>query len=400
MSAASTAIFAIYAIYNGVIKDSIKVSLTTTPKWSRSRLDTGEAVMGLSLADPYLNKGNFSGLYKAKLANMNIDILAALGKDPELTSDIWARGKLAQYISGIMAARQEQTPTSFYGYNLVNILKKQLAKSIEYFRTNRFALSLMAIALCQQNETFGTQYEEILTANPGSYIYGIDEASMITMACVCLNTTNCSIAAEISAKTVSRRLTEDNLNVYSVGLAAQALIATENVTYKTQIENAVKDIRNKTNIPATMNSGLGVSQILPPIANKSFLDIVHLPPLYTTTPSDTGTTSLGIFITVEDLIMTNTTTQYSANVSVTTNPTLLQAMIALQEHPASNFSFETIQTSLGPLVITVNDITRNETNMFWQILLAPDKPLKQGVAATFPDDGDHYIFNLTFFRRP
>ncbi|OWF52717.1 hypothetical protein KP79_PYT08225 [Mizuhopecten yessoensis] len=130
-----------------------------------------------------------------------------------------------------------------------------------------------------------------------------------------------------------------------------------------------------------MDHGLGVSQILPPFANRSFLDIVRLPPLGflvsgpTTKPVET---ILRIFFTVEDPIMTSTTQQDNVTVAVPLNHTLLQAMQAFQAQPNSCFSFETIQTSLGPLVISMNGITRVENSNFWFILLAPDRPLQQG----------------------
>ncbi|OWF52718.1 hypothetical protein KP79_PYT08226 [Mizuhopecten yessoensis] len=146
-----------------------------------------------------------------------------------------------------MAARQEQTPSSFFGYNLTSILQAQLILSEEYFRVNRFALSLMAIALCQQNETFGQQFEDILTAHPGTYLYGIDEASMITLACLCLNTQGCSSAAQDAEKFVSKNL-KSSLNVYSLGLGSQALIATEKPVYLRQIRNAVCAIKRKLDI--------------------------------------------------------------------------------------------------------------------------------------------------------
>ncbi|XP_021343525.1 transcobalamin-2-like isoform X2 [Mizuhopecten yessoensis] len=376
---------------NETVEESIRVSLTTTPPWSPGRRDTGEAVIGVTLADPDVYRGKFHVHYQAKVLSMNIDVLAALGQDPDLTSVEWASGKLAHYVIGIVAARQEQTPSSFYGYNLVSILQKQLILSEDQFRKNRFKLSWMAIALCQQNATFDQKFEDILTANPGTYYYGIDEASMITMACLCLNTTGCSSAANAAEKFVSENL-KTGLNVYSLGLGAQALIATGKTSYLPQIQKAVTEIKSKLrNVVEKMNNGLGVSQILPPFAKRSLLDIACLPPLGQT---------IEIFFTVEDLIMTNTTRQYNVVVSVPPNPTLLQSMQALQAQPDSEFSFGTISTSLGPMVITINGITRDENSNYWKILTAPDIPLEQGVAETYHKDGKRYIFNLTALNRP
>ncbi|XP_021348736.1 transcobalamin-2-like [Mizuhopecten yessoensis] len=98
--------------------------------------------------------------------------------------------------------------------------------------------------------------------------------------------------------------------------------------------------------------------------------------------------------------MTSTTQQDNVTVAVPLNHTLLQAMQAFQAQPNSCFSFETIQTSLGPLVISMNGITRVENSNFWFILLAPDRPLQQGVAETFPKNGERYIFRLTALNNP
>ncbi|XP_033737973.1 cobalamin binding intrinsic factor-like [Pecten maximus] len=381
------------------IMESVQVSLSTTPGWSHYRLDTAEAIIGVTLAYPEAYDEHRSA-YLAKLANMNIDIQAALINDSELTSTVWSRGKLAQYISGILVSGQHETAHSYYGTtNLLDILQNHLVRSIDYFRINRFALSWMALAMCQHNKTFDRQYEDILTAHPGTYTFGIDEAAMITMACTCLNTTTSLPAAHVAADIIAMEIQKENntLNEYSLGLAAQALISIKNESYEDQIAKAKMGIVSKIKISDIMKDGLAASHILPALADMSYIDIGINPPIPRVTDTTTDMVMLEIVITMDDPILTNTTKRWDANVSVTKQPTLLQAMHALQAQASSGFSFETTPTSFGPMVITIDGITRNETNMYWRILLAPDTPLSKGVVGTNPQNGEHYIFRLTTF---
>ncbi|XP_021348744.1 transcobalamin-2-like [Mizuhopecten yessoensis] len=382
-----------------VIKESVLVSLMSTPEWSPYRLDTAEAIIGVTLGYPEAFEEHKSE-YFGKLANMNIDLLAALKNDSELSNNVWSRGKLAQYISAIVVACPHEAATAYYGTdNLLDILQKQLQSSVDYFRINRFALSWMALAMCQHNRTFDSLYEDILTAHPGTYTFGTDEASMITMACVCLKTETCSSAAQVAADLVSQEIQKENntLNVYSLGLAAQALISTKNASYANQISKAKMGIMLKLDVKETMKYGLAASHILPALADMSYLDIEIHPPVPGKLNPSTEMMMLSITITMKDYILTNITKQWNAHVSVPTKPTLLQVMTALQDQPSSTFSFGTAQTSFGPSVVTIDGITRNETNMYWRSMTAPDTPLQQGVAKTYPVDGDHYIFELTYF---
>ncbi|XP_060072582.1 transcobalamin-2-like [Ylistrum balloti] len=348
-----------------VTKECVQVSLSSTPEWNPSRIDTAEAIISVTLGYPKAYE-EYHYEYQTKLYNMNIDLLAALGNDSELSSVTWSRGKLAQYISGIVVSSQHETATSYFGLgNLVDILKRQLLLSLDYFRTNRFALSWMAIAMYQHNETFERQstqpYYNILVLF------------------------------------VWREIMNENntLNEYSLGLAAQALIATKNETFRHGIVKSQMGIISKLQgkIPEIMKKGAAVSQILPALAYNSFLDIkIHSPlPGVTVTANCT----LNIKIGVEDPILTNTTRQWNRSLLVSSNATLLEAMEALQNEPSSDFSFVTVPTSLGPVVITVCGIPRNETNMYWRIMKAPDIPLQTGIADTNPQNNDHYIFKLT-----
>ncbi|XP_060076702.1 transcobalamin-2-like [Ylistrum balloti] len=343
-------------VYIAVIKECVQVSLSSTPEWSPYRIDTAEAIIGVTLGYPKAYE-EYRYEYQAKLYNMNIDLLAALGNDSELSSVTWSLGKLAQYISGIVVSCQH-------------------------------AITVMSI-----QPQYNTHHNRSIQP------YYNNEASMITMACTCLNTETSSYAAQAAADVVWREIMNENntLNEYSLGLAAQALIATKNETFRHGIAKSQMGIISKLQgkIPEIMKKGAAVSQILPALANSSFLDIEIHPPLPGVPV--TANWTLNITIGVEDPILTNTTRQWNSSLLVPSNATLLQAMEALQNEASSNFSFDTVPTSFGPMVITVYGITRNETNMYWRIMKAPDIPLQTGIADTYPQNNDHYIFKLTSF---
>jgi len=66
-----------------------------------------------------------------------------------------------------------QNPKDFYGHNLLTTLKQQLIESAKYFSQNRFALSWVAIALCNNNEMIDTVSYGVLTATPGQYKFHV-----------------------------------------------------------------------------------------------------------------------------------------------------------------------------------------------------------------------------------
>jgi len=92
-------------------------------------------------------------------------------RDENLTDARWARGKLAQYISALQITCTD--PRNFYGHDLLIILKQHENDSAEYFRQNRFALSWIAIAICNNNESLDAVSAGVLTANPGQYKFDI-----------------------------------------------------------------------------------------------------------------------------------------------------------------------------------------------------------------------------------
>ncbi|XP_033737974.1 transcobalamin-2-like [Pecten maximus] len=379
------------SVLKAIIKESVQVLLSETRKWSEDRLDTAETVIGITLGYPEVGE-EFHSAYSAILADMNIDIQAALISDSGLSNTKWERGKLAQYICGILGSRQQETATSYYGTtNLLDIIQKQLHDEKEYFCKNRFALAWVAIAMHKNSMDFEQQFEDILTAHQGTYKYGIDEAAMITMACTCLNTATSLPAAHVAAETIAKEIQKENntLNEYSLGLAAQALVSTKNKAYVDQIARAKMGIVSKIEIPNIMKNGLAASQILPALSDKCFLDIgiIDDPKI----PTEKAAKMIEIEITVE----TPFGPRRNWRMSVPEQPTLLHAMEVLQARAPSEFSFQTTTTSLEPMVSKINGMPGNQTNMYWRILLAPDTPLSKGVAETYPRNGERYIFQLT-----
>jgi len=88
-----------------------------------------------------------------------------------LSDERWSLGKLAQYIGALQMTCRD--PRTFYGHDLLYILKRHMLNNLAVFQSQRFSLSWAAMAICNNGQVVEDVFRNALIASPGVYTFGI-----------------------------------------------------------------------------------------------------------------------------------------------------------------------------------------------------------------------------------
>ncbi|NXA65426.1 IF factor, partial [Mohoua ochrocephala] len=188
-------------------------------------------------------------------------------------------------------------------------------------------------------------------------------------------------------------------NIYSMGLALQALDATRTfyAPRKWDCAQAFSVV-----LAHDYQQPMAIAQVLPALVGRSYLDAAGLDCAATkgTSPKPQlplspalGTHGVPRAPIQVHYSITNTLQgthfHYSTLVTVPSGSTLLQVMeVAAEENPQT-FSFQTEQTSWGPYVTSIHGLAGStEDRTYWQFLSAEDA-LDEGVGTYKPHAGEH-----------
>ncbi|NXG26110.1 IF factor, partial [Grallaria varia] len=193
-------------------------------------------------------------------------------------------------------------------------------------------------------------------------------------------------------------------NIYSMGVAMQALGATGKFYAPREWDCAqalAVVTQHDYELPAA------IAQVLPALVGRSYLDAAALdcaaPALDCAAPAELcprlGTHDLPTdAIRVHYSITNKLQGQHFHNstwVTVPLGSTLLKVLEKAEEEHPRTFSFETEQTSWGPMVVSIHGLAANANDRtYWQFL-SSGKPLDQGVGTYKPHSGEHIqaVFN-------
>ncbi|NWX17617.1 IF factor, partial [Aegotheles bennettii] len=193
-------------------------------------------------------------------------------------------------------------------------------------------------------------------------------------------------------------------NIYSTGLALQALVATSQFYAPrewdcAQAFSAVSS--HDYQLPMAM------AQVLPALLGKSYLDVATLDCTAVVSPSS-GTARVRVPPTVGTMLLSSpppaapitvhytitnelqgTRFTFTTSVKVLAGSTLLKVLQAAREEEPNIFSFQTEQTSWGPMVVSIHGLAANaQDRTYWKFLSSGDA-LQQGVGTYKPWDGEH-----------
>ncbi|NWQ96087.1 IF factor, partial [Burhinus bistriatus] len=193
-------------------------------------------------------------------------------------------------------------------------------------------------------------------------------------------------------------------NIYSMGLALQALESTE-MFYAPREWDCAQAF--SVVYSHDYRQPMAIAQVLPALVGRSYLEAADLnctrssgtprgedapapwqcagrPPCPSPLPPAPILVHYSIVNKLQGLHFNNT-----ISVHVPAGSTLLKVLQAAEEKEPKVFSFQTEQTFWGPMVVSIHGLAANpEDRTYWQFLSGTDA-LEEGVGTYKPQDGEH-----------
>ncbi|KAJ1168627.1 hypothetical protein NDU88_000546 [Pleurodeles waltl] len=332
------------------------------------------------------------------------DAVNRVSKDLPFTS-----GEVALYVLALRSSCEDPTKVSSQGQsvNLVHVLEdkaKQELINIEKYHTpltTYYQVALDAMALCVEgSKAAGPAGVAIVKAVKDSQLgfpFSVDTGAVAVLALTCLSgmkaTTDMAKSeffledtiGVISKSILERQQSDGTIgNIYSTGLAAQALIAAWQY-YPPELWSCTKTLAKVlSEIPeGTFSIPISASQVLPFLKGKTYLDVGK-----SCAPENVPSITVDYTI-VNDLL--GDSFKFSIQVMVPEGSVLLDVMEKAQETNAKEFSFKTETLPQGVYVTTINGLADSvEDKTYWQFF-SGTKPLAQGVGSYKPKDKEHIL---------
>ncbi|XP_039200100.1 cobalamin binding intrinsic factor-like [Crotalus tigris] len=350
--------------------------------------------------------GILIALNLAKDHNLNV-IMHLVRQIKETAGTEMTSGKVALYVLALRSACQNpadvNTPEKHV--NLVQVLEEKTKEEIKHIhttgtpKTTYYQLALDTLALCIEKspelERAATTLAKAALTNSFQFLghFSVDTAAVASLALFCVyegrissqqNKLVGTIQAAL-AQTTKQILNEQQTNgllgnIYSTGLAMQALSVTSEF-YSDNAWNCPKTLNEVlSKIPeGAFSTPAAASQILPSLVGKTYLDVSSL----------TCTSETVRYTVINKLI--GPYFEYSTTVKVPKGSVLLAVLEAAQQHNAKEFSFQTEETSWGPMVTSISGLQANTNEKtYWQFL-SGKTPLEQGVASYKPKDNEEIV---------
>ncbi|KFP87048.1 Gastric intrinsic factor, partial [Acanthisitta chloris] len=193
-------------------------------------------------------------------------------------------------------------------------------------------------------------------------------------------------------------------NIYSMGLALQALEATRKF-YAPREWNCTQAFAVVSR--HDYQQPMAIAQVLPALVGRSYLDAAGLDCSASPGPQVTLAQTPGVHTDFPPAPITVTYTitnklqgkhfKHSTSVTVPDGSILLRVLeVAAAEKPQT-FSFETEKTSWGPMVVSIHGLAGStEDRTYWQFLSAGNA-LDEGVGTYKPHAGEHIQANFTTY---
>uniref|UniRef100_A0A8C0G3Z4 Cobalamin binding intrinsic factor n=1 Tax=Chelonoidis abingdonii TaxID=106734 RepID=A0A8C0G3Z4_CHEAB len=189
---------------------------------------------------------------------------------------------------------------------------------------------------------------------------------------------------------ILRAVETNTANIYSIGLALQALNVTS-VSYPSgdwSCSQTLAKVLTKISQGAFDNP-MAAAQILPSLVGKTYLNVIRLSCSsdmgkdHSVAPSPTNAPISSLCsVMVEYTIINQLRGQhftYTIHVSVPKGSVLLSVLQAAQQDNPQDFSFETKQTSWGLMVVSINSRAANSNDKtYWQFFNGTE-PLEQAL---------------------
>ncbi|NWI32252.1 IF factor, partial [Sula dactylatra] len=179
-------------------------------------------------------------------------------------------------------------------------------------------------------------------------------------------------------------------NIYSMGLALQALEATRKF-YAPRNWDCAQAF--SVVYSHDYHQPMAIAQVLPALVGKSYLDAASVncaastsmcPPCPSPLPEDLITVHYSIINKLQGKHFTFTT-----SVQVPDGSTLLNVLQMAEAEEPDIFSFQTEPTSWGPMVVSIHGLAANpDDRTYWQFL-SGGNALQEGVGTYKPENREH-----------
>ncbi|XP_062433323.1 cobalamin binding intrinsic factor [Rhea pennata] len=328
-------------------------------------------------------------------------------------------GELALYTLALLSSCQSPQQVEALGHtvDLLHWLQKRTDEEVAYLevedtpQTTFYQLGLDVLALCLE----GTgSYEvaavmlakEVLSPRNG---LSVDTRAMATLALTCahgqLATAGFDELRELLRDAVTTTanafLDEQEQgngligNIYSTGLALQALTATAEF-YAPREWNCSQAF--SAVLHHHFQQPTAIAQVLPALLGQTYLDAagVDCAAAGTVQPlaqggkdrADQASPLITVYYSVVNKLR-GAHFNYTTQVHVPAGSVLLAVLQAAQEQDPTHFSFQTKATSWGAMVVSINGLAASTTDKtYWQ-LLSGSNALEQGIDAYKPQDEEH-----------
>nr|XP_025965066.1 LOW QUALITY PROTEIN: gastric intrinsic factor [Dromaius novaehollandiae] len=347
----------------------------------------------------------------------------------ERASKDMTSGDLALYTLALLSSCQDPQQVQALGHtiDLLNRLQEETDQEMVYLeiegapQTTFYQFSLDILALCLEG-TGSYEVAAVMLAkevlNRGSGL-SVDTRAVAALALTCahnrLATEDLSELRELLQHVVtqvaSAFLDEQEQgngmigNIYSMGLALQALTATA-AFYAPREWDCTQAF--SVVFEHDLQQPMAIAQVLPALLGRTYLDATSVDctakadqgratavahhPVPATQALPNATPLSASFITVSYSVINELRGahfHYTTQVQVPAGSVLLAVLQAAQEQDPDHFSFQTEATSWGAMVVSIHGLAASTTDKtYWQLLSSGDA-LDQGVDTYKPWDGEH-----------
>ncbi|NWI09380.1 IF factor, partial [Crypturellus soui] len=182
-------------------------------------------------------------------------------------------------------------------------------------------------------------------------------------------------------------------NIYSTGLALQALTATA-VFYAPREWDCGQAF--SAVLEQHLEQPMAIAQLLPALLGRTYLDATGLycgagtaaPAAHSATAAHEAAPLITVYYSVTNELR-GAPFHYSTRVRVAAGAVLLAVLQAAQEQDPAHFSFRTEASSWGPMVVAINGLAASATDKTYWALWSGGNKLQQGVGSYVPHDGEH-----------
>ncbi|XP_041267862.1 cobalamin binding intrinsic factor-like [Onychostruthus taczanowskii] len=329
-------------------------------------------------------------------------------------------GQVALHVLALLSSCQDpqQVHALEQTLDLIRVLQQKTDEEMAKLeaegipKTTLYSVGLDTLALCLA-EAGGAQGPSVALAkqvlNPESHI-SVDTQAMVALALACVyNYVELQDVQDLLREalwTVSNSFLDEQEkrngmigNIYSMGLALQALEATRKFYAPREWDCAQAfSVVHAHHYQQPM----AIAQVLPALVGRSYLDVAGLdcaatenmsPGRQLPLPPVLGAHGIPRAAIQVHYSITNTLQgkhfHFSTSVEVPSDSTLLQVMEVAAEEDPKTFSFQMEQTSWGPFVTSIHGMAGStEDRTYWQFLSAGNA-LDKGVGTYKPHDGEH-----------